>query len=177
MKIPWLLLCLLFAMGVVLVIAICAPDNEKPQIFTHPKYKTMLQSTDGITRYSNIIWPGFAFGILQFCFFTALYAFSVNKQGRLKIFKTPLITSLLLNVLIFSSMLYTYWIHAGDGAWPLLGSFPLPTAIMFYGIWPGQVIFTIIYVCYFDKAIFTKDDQKKFKALVESHRQIEGGEN
>jgi hypothetical protein len=176
-KLVWLLLGLLLAICAALVVAICEPDSRKTHTFTHPRYETMLQSADGIARYSKIIWPGFTFGILQFCFFTVLYAFSVNKQGRLKTFKIPLLAGLALNVLIFSTMVYTYWMNAGDGAWPLFGSFPLPTAIMFYGIWPGQVIFTVVYVCYFDKAIFTKEDQEKFEALLKSHRQIGEKEN
>ena len=131
----------------------------------------------GIERHSRVMWLGVLFGILQYFFFVGLIALSLNKQGRLSVFKKPLLVGLFLNIAVFCLMMVAYQIYACNGSGPLVGSFPWPTALMLYGVWPIQVIFVVIYVWYFNRAIFTQDDLEKFQAIVRSHRQQVEEEN
>lgn len=170
-KIAWLLLGLLLATCVVVAIALWTPETDATKGFVHPDYATMQRGGDGVERHGRILWPGWAFGVLQFCFFAGLIALSVNKQGRIKIFAKPILTGLLLNILVFCLMMFAYWNYACKGTGLLVGSFPVPTALMLYGVWPIQIIFVIIYVWYFNRAIFTEDDLEKFQAIVRSRRE------
>jgi hypothetical protein len=63
-----------------------------------------------------------------------------------------------------------YWTFTRSGSGQLFGGFPLPTALMFYALWPMQLFFVVIYVIYYDKAIFTSDDNDTFQALLRGHR-------
>ena len=176
-KLTWLLLVILLLLCAVIVSLFCIGRVPGGLSFKHPDHTDMLQGRSGIETQSHIKWLGWAFGILQFCFFTCLIALCLNKQGRLKVFKTPLLVGMFLCITAFSFMMAAYWVYAGDGAGSLFGSFPLPTALMLYALWPMQILFVIIYVWYFDKGIFTTEDEEKFQALVKSRREHTEGVN
>lgn len=177
MKIAWLLLGLLLAICLVIVITLLIPETADKQAFAHPEYPTMLQSPEGMQRHGGILWLGWFFGVLQFCFVVCLILMSLNKQGRLSIFKTPIITGLILVIAAFSLMMIAYSKYIQGAARFFIGSFPLPTALMVYGFWPIQIIFVIIYVWYFDRGIFTAEDEERFQALVKSYREQMEEEN
>ena len=170
-KLAWLLFGLLLTICLVIAIIIWTPETPGGQAFAHPDHPAMLQGPDGMERHGRIIWLGWIFGILQFCFITCLIGLCLDKQGRLKIFKTPLLICMFLCITAFVSMMAAYIGFAREGSGPLFGSFPLPTALMLYALWPMQILFVIIYVIYYDKAIFTAEDDEKFQALVRSRRE------
>lgn len=176
-KIAWLLLGLLLGICIVVAITLWIPETPASKAFAHPDYATMQRGGDGVKRHGRILWLGWAFGVLQFCFFAGLIALSVNKQRRIKIFAKPILTGLFLNILVFCLMMFAYWNYARQGTGPFFGSFPLPTALMLYGVWPIQLIFVVIYVWYFNRAIFTEDDLEKFQAIVRSRREQVEEEN
>ena len=176
-KLAWLLLVLLLATCILLTITVSILPKPKGFDFTHPDHPAMLRAPDGAERHGPILWLGLTFAVLQFCIFTSLIALSLNKQSRLRTFKKPLFLALLLNVGIFILMTFAYLIYARNGTGPLIASFPWPTALMLYGVWPIQIIFVIIYVRYYDKGIFTHEDQQKFQALLRSRREHTEGAN
>ena len=58
-------------------------------------------------------------------------------------------------------------------ATPLIGSFPLPTAIMLYGLWAMPLVFVVLYVVKFDRWIVTEEDMTRFREIVESRRRTD----
>ncbi len=176
-KLAWLILGLLLATCLLIGIILSIPERPEGYNNTHPDYPTMQRGPDGMERHGHVIWLGLSFAVLQFCIFTCLIALSLSKQDRLSTFKKPLLAGLLLNVGIFSLIIIAYLIYARDGTGPLVGSFPKPTALMLYGLGPIQIVFALIYICYFDRAIFTTEDLEKFQQLVKAHRQHIEGEN
>ena len=177
MKLSWFILVLLIAMCVVLAITLSIPEKPQGYDFTHPDFTSMQRGPDGMERNGPVLWLGLSFAILQFCIFASLIALSLNKQGRLSKFKKPLLVGLFLNIAVFSSIIIAYLIYARDGTETLIGSFPWPTALMLYGLGPIQIVFAIIYIWYFDRAIFTAEDLEKFQQLVNARRQHMEGEN
>ena len=131
----------------------------------------MQRGPEGIERHGAIIWAGLSFAIFQVCFFVGLIALSLNKQGRLGTFKKPLFLGLFLLVCTFCLIMFTYLIYARAGTGPLIGSFPRPTAVMLYVLWPVQIIFAIIYIYYFDRALFTAEDLERFQHLGKARKQ------
>ncbi len=170
-KLAWLVFGMLLVLCAIIIVLFCI--GEVPGLLSteHPDHASMQQGRDGIETQSHIKWLGLAFGILQLCFATCLIGLCLNKQGRLKIFKTPLVICMLLCIAAFVSMMAAYIGYARQGSGPLFGSFPLPTALMLYALWPMPVFFTIVYVMYYDKAIFTAEDDEKFQALVKSRHE------
>ena len=90
--------------------------------------------------------------------------------------KKPILIGLCLNILVFCLLMLAYWAYARTGSGPLAGSFPRPTAIMLYGLWPIQAVFVVIYVWAFDRWIFTAEDQEKFQQIVKARQQRMEGE-
>ena len=177
MKLSWLIFGILLVLCAIIVALFCIGQVPGGLSFKHPEYVDILQGRSGTETQSHIKWLGWAFGMLQFCFFTSLLALCLNKQGRLKILKKPLLTGMILCMTAFCLMTAAYWIFARQGGGSLFGSFPLPTALMLYALWPMQILFVIIYVTYYDKAVFTAKDNEKFQALVRSHRENTEGVN
>jgi len=136
----------------------------------HPVNPDMLQGRPGIETQSHIKWLGYAFGIIQFFFFAALILFCLDKQGRLKKLQSPLLLATALCITALALTMAAYWAFARDGAGQLFGGFPLPTALMLYALWPMQLFFVMIYVIYYDKAIFTPEDNDTFQAILSSGR-------
>jgi magnesium-transporting ATPase (P-type) len=176
-KLAWLLLVLLSSTCILIGVILSIPERPEGYDYTHPDYATMQRGPDGMERHGPVIWLGLSFAVLQFCIFTCLIALSLNKQGRLRKFKKPLLAGLLLNVGVFSLIIIAYMIYARDGTGVLIGSFPRPTAVMLYGLGPVQIVFAIIYILYFDRAIFTTEDLEKFQQLVKERRQQMEGED
>jgi hypothetical protein len=137
----------------------------------------MHRGPDGMEKHGGVIWLGLSLAFLLFCIFVSLIALSLNKQGRLKKFKKALLAGLVLNVVVFSLIVILYLTYARDGTGVLIGSFPRPTAVMLYGLGPVQIVFAVIYILYFDRAIFTAEDEEKFQQLVKARRQQTEGEN
>lgn len=176
-KLAWLILGLLLATCILIGVILSIPERPEGYDYTHPDYVTMQRGPDSMERHGGVIWLGLSFAVLQFCIFTCLIALSLNKQGRLRKFKKPLLAGLLLNVGVFSLIIISYLTYARDGTGGLVGSFPQPTALMLYGLGPIQIVFAIIYILYFDRAIFTTEDLKQFQQLVKERRQQMEGEN
>lgn len=170
-KLAWLVFGLLLVLCAIIIALFCIGEVPGSLSIEHPDHANMQQGRPGIETQSHIKWLALFFGILQFCLAAGLIALCLNKKGSLKTFKTPLLICTFLCITVFSLMVAAYWVYIQKGSGPLFGSFPLPTALMLYGVWPITTLFVFIYVMYYDKAIFTKEDNEKFQALVKSRRE------
>jgi hypothetical protein len=171
MKLSWIVLGLLLVLCAILAALFIIGEAPVKLNAPHPDYPDMLQGNPGIESQSHIKWLGYALAITQFCFIAALILFSLNKQGRLKKLKTPLLIATALCITAFCLIMAAYWAFARQGSGDLFGGFPLPTALMLYALWPMQILFVIIYVMYYDKAIFTPEDADKFQAILNSQNE------
>ena len=176
-KLAWFLLVLLLSTCILVGIILSIPERPAGYNYTHPDYATMQRGPDGMEKHGGVIWLGLSLAVLLFCIFVSLIALSLNKQGRLKKFKKALLAGLVLNTAIFSLIVISYLTYAREGTGAFIGSFPRPTAVMLYGLGPVQIVFAVIYILYFDRAIFTAEDEEKFQQLVKAHREQTEGEN
>ena len=176
-KLAWFLLLLLLSTCMLVGVILSIPEKPEGYNYTNPDYATMQRGPDGIEKHGGVIWLGLILAVLLFSIFVSLIALSLNKQGRLKKFKKALIAGLVLNVAVFSLIVVLYLAYVREGTSVLIGSFPVPTAVMLYGLGPVQIVFAIIYILYFDRAIFTAEDEEKFQQLVKAHRQQTEGKN
>ncbi len=170
-KLAWLVFGMLLVLCAIIIVLFCIGEAPGSLSIEHPDHPSMQQGRPGTETQSHVKWLGWFFGVLQLCFAACLIGLCLNKQGRLKTFKTPLLICTLLCIAAFVSMMAAYIGYARQGSGPLFGSFPLPTALMLYALWPMPFLFTFIYVKYYDKAIFTAEDDEKFQALVKSRHE------
>ena len=170
MKFSWFVLGTLLTLCAILAALFIIGEAPGGLNIPHPEYPDMLQGRPGVETQSHIKWLGYAFGIIQFFFFAALILFCLDKQGRLKKLKTPVLFAAGLCITALTLTMAAYWTFAREGSGQLFGGFPLPTALMLYALWPMQLFFVVIYVVYYDKAIFTPEDNDTFQALLRAHR-------
>lgn len=163
---PALLFALALAIAVVVAVAIWSGSDAPPQATAHPDHPTLLRAADGALRVAPVAGLGAAFGALQIAFFGACFALGVRRRGRLGPIARPLWIGLLLYEAGFALLLWAYWRFLADPTAPLLGSFPLPTAVMLYALWPLPVFFCWIYLRHFDGWLVDEAEIERVLALA-----------
>ena len=140
----------------------------------HAKFSTMKIGGSGETRHSRILWLGWAFGLVQICFFVGLLALSSKRQERSQSILRPLGAGLLLYAGVFTVLILSYRHFMGGDSLDLVMGLPRPTAWMIYGLWTAPVWFLILYIKTFKRSIWTGDDQKRFEQIIEAKRHENG---
>ncbi len=160
---------LLLAMCVIVGWITFSGTSAPLQVTKHARFPdTMLQGMPGVERQSGVRWWGLAFGVLEIAFFVGCLMISLRPlQGRMRIF----ILLGVLHVAAFVMMFVAdYYYSIGELRTLVLG-FPLPTALMLYGVGGVPLVFILLYVFWFDRLILTSDDMAKLDRLVQQQRQ------
>jgi hypothetical protein len=166
MRLPWLLCGLAFALAAVVAAAVWSGVGAAPQSVPHPDYPSLLRAADGAARIAPVAALGAVFGGLQIAFFGACFALGMRRGGSLGPVARPLWIGLLLYEGGFGGLLYGYWRYLGDPSLPLVGSFPLPTAVLLYVLWPLPLFFAWIYLRHFDDWVVDEAEVERVLALA-----------
>jgi len=176
MKIAWALAGLLVGMCLILLAVALTPEIADGHGRAHPTYKTMLQGGDGAERHARTLWLGGAFGALQIAFFVGLVAFGGRRSDRLGRLTVPVLVVGGLYVATFVAMVFAYRAYAEGRVEGLVLSFPLPTALMLYGLWLVPLLLMIVYIALFDGWIYTPDDEARFRQILAARAERREGE-
>ena len=76
-----------------------------------------------------------------------------------------------LFVLLFTLLILSDAAYARGESERLVLSFPLPTALMLYGVYGIPVLFMVIYTVKFDSWILTPEDIERYHKLVKEKRE------
>lgn len=167
MKLPWILFGLLIAMCCVVATVIFFVDEPADAAGSgHPVFDTMNIGGDGAARSEGVLVYGWAFGMLQICFFVACLAFGASKKEEVGALKIPFLAGTAIYLLVYTLMVRSYHAYMLEDTHVLFLSFPRPTAWMLYGIWVFPAVFIFLYMFKFDRAIFTDDDLQRFEEIV-----------
>ncbi|MEO8269366.1 MAG: hypothetical protein ABI557_06580 [Aureliella sp.] len=144
-------------------------EDAPRQATLHAKFPgTMLQGTPGVERQIGVRWWGFAFGVLEIVFFVGCLMISLRPvKGRMRIFVSLGVLHVAAFVLMFIA---DYYYSVGELRLLILG-FPLPTALMIYGVGGVPLAFILLYAFCFDRLILTSDDLAKMDRIVREQRQ------
>ncbi len=170
MKLAWILLGLLLAMWIVVGVAIWMGESEVGHGFKHPQVAAMDRGGSGLQRHEHVLVWGWLCGLLEISVFVACLMLGSRRGRRLG----PIVWPLVIGGAIFGGMFtlliaaYRNYLYASDPVF--LGPFPLPTALMIFGMWGVPLLFVILYVVAFDRWIFTLDDALKFQELVAARK-------
>jgi hypothetical protein len=166
-RIALALLVVMICVAAVLIAAATTPPHPAATGTAHPSFATMLHGGPGHARVEGIFVLGWAFGACQLLCFALCFALGLRRAGGLGRLRMPLLVGAVLHQLCWLWLLESYVTYSADPApqTTVLG-FPPPTAIMLYVLWPFPAYFVALYVFYFDRFIFTADDQRRFDELV-----------
>jgi hypothetical protein len=171
-KLTPLILCgLLIAMCVVIGLVLISPEVESNHGVTHPEFdQSMLHGGSGAERHQYVRWLGLAFGLLQVAFFVGCLLLGMReRKGRVGVF----VCFGVIYAIAFTLMVvFDHSYAAGETRQIVLG-FPLPTAIMVYGVGGAPLAFVLIYMLRFDRWILTPQDMERFERLVQEKRGAE----
>ena len=167
-RLPTLLFALALAIGAVIAVAVWGSGDPVPQSVAHPEHPTLLRATDGAERVAPVAALGVAFAALQVLFFGGCFALGLRRRGSLGPIAKPLGLGLALYGAVFALLLLAYRSFLADPAASLVLSFPRPTAVMLYGLWPVPLVFAWIYLRHFDDWVMDEEEVERVLAAAAS---------
>jgi len=167
------LLAVVLGVAAILFAAALLPSHPAATGAPHPTFETMAHGGPGETRTGVLLLAGWAYGAASLLFFALCFAFGLRKPGGLGPVRTPLIAGVVLHQLVWLALVLAYASYAGDPAPRIVLGFPIPTAVMLYGLWPFPVYFVLLYLYFFDRFVFTADDQRRVDELVARFAPVE----
>jgi len=176
MRIPQLLLGLVLASALLLAAAAWLPAAPGTGAGPHPEHPTLLVADGAAAHAPGVLALGWAFGAVQIAFFGACFALGMRRAEGLGPLRRPLWIGLVLYELLWSAVVLAYAGFARDPGGALWGGFPLPTALMLFGLWPFPVWFAVLYLRHFDRWVLDDADLERFRARVAAlERERDGG--
>lgn len=165
---------LLVGICVVVAFVVLGLEVDSSHGVTHDQFpQSMLQGGSGVERHRDVRWLGLAFGLLQISLFVGCLLLGLRQlKGRVGVFAA----CGAVYALAFTLMVVADHFYATGQARQIVLGFPLPTALMVYGVGGAPLAFVLIYVLQFDRWILTPDDLERFEQLVQEKRRGEGAE-
>ena len=140
----------------------------------HPEFHTMQQGGSGVERHQRVVWLGLTFGILQILFYVWCLLLGLREPGK---HKWAFILGGILYAGTFSLVVVADQAYIRADMPHLWLSFPVPTAIMLYGVWTVPVLFLVLYVVNFDRWVLTSEDLQKFREFLAAKRRPDNSDN
>jgi len=171
--VPVILMCCLVGMCLVIMSLFCISDPSAGRSPAHAEFSdTMYQSSLGTDRHTQVRWVGLAFALAQAIFFVVVLLLGTKQRG-------PLVVLFGLGGLAYAAafialVLAESTYAQGDVQSIVLG-FPLPTAIMVYGVGGVPIFFSALYVLQFDRWVMRPEDLERVTKLAAERRQAEAG--
>ena len=159
MKPYLILLSLLMITALTLAVSLTRPVPEAAKGAPHPEHVEMNQGGEA-QRHEGRLLLGWIYGMAQIGIFIVAIRISIPKDrpGR-----WWLMVGSVLYLAVFSGMMYAY---AQDKAGaPFVLGFPLPTALLVFGMWPASALFVVLYSTHFRKWVYSEADARRFEEI------------
>ena len=170
---------LLFAAWLVVFVVFMTPQSPAGYAIPHARIPEMDQGGPGLERHREVFVSGWVFGSIQIAGFVSLLAWvilpadgkSSAGQPRFSLREGAFFLGWVVFESVFSMMCWTYYRSVTE-AEPLafLGSFPMATGLLIYGMWLTPGIFIVLYVVFFDRWIISPKKLESFHQLVATAR-------
>ena len=160
---------LVFMLGLsALILSIPEPINSHGM--AHHAVDGMRQVGDIRQQTDPVFGTGYLLGILIYLVISVLVYLGVQpakRDGKLVLAHTAA-TLTVLGVWSLLMYLFRQYLLTGDPM--IVFGFPLPTLVMLLGVWIAPMSFSLIYILGFRRWVFTPEDEKTFRELLESKR-------
>ena len=160
---------LVFMLGLsALILGIPEPINGHGM--AHHAVDGMRQVGDIRQQSDPVFGAGYLLGILIYLVISVLVYLGVQpaKRDRKLVMAHTAATLLVLGMWSLLMYLFRQYLLTGDPM--IVFGFPLPTLVMLLGVWIAPMSFSLIYILGFRRWVFTQEDEKAFRELLESKR-------
>ena len=157
---PYLtLLGLLVITALTLAVSLTRPVPEAATGAPHPEHVEMKQGGEP-GRHDGRLLLGWIYGMAQIGLFMVAIGISIpkNRPGR-----WWLTVGSVLYLAVFSALMLSYAQDKADA--PFVLGFPLPTAVLVFGMWPASALFVVLYSTHFRKWVYSEADAKRFEEI------------
>lgn len=155
---------LILGILITLAIGLLVDPSEAASGVVHPDFGTMSQGGDA-GRHEGRLVGGWLYGSLQIGLFVFLIGLCVP-SGRPR--RWLIGASGCLYLAVYLGLILSYGKGVEDA--PFILGFPLPTALLVFGMWPVSAVFAILYATQYAKWIYTPEDAKRFQAIKERYQ-------
>jgi hypothetical protein len=161
-----LLVALWLVLGATLLTAPVGLDHG----FKHPEFKEMDRGGPVGERRAKLLTQAWLFGSLQLAVFVACLLMGARRRGWTKGIQLALLAGLLPYAAAFTLIIAAYGRFVDDVPVPFAGPFPVPTALVLFGMTSIPLYFVLLYVVMFDRWIFSRSDLQQFRDVVAADR-------
>lgn len=151
-----------------LILSIPEPINSHGM--AHDAVDGMRQVGDIRQQTDPVFGAGYLLGILIYLVISVLVYLGVQpakRDGKLVLAHTAATLTVLA---VWSLLMYLFRQYLLTGDPMIVFGFPLPTLVMLLGVWIAPMSFSLIYILGFRRWVFTPEDEKTFRELLESKR-------
>ncbi len=131
----------------------------------HDAYPTIKQGVEQTRHHQgSLTIIGWINGTAQTILFTVIMILGLknNSESRNHWMKIIVVAGVIYAV-IYSALMYSYFDGDLETKWPL--GLTRSAFLMIFGMWASAFLFTVFYVVFFKKWIYSDEDAKKFEEL------------
>ncbi|MEM1120427.1 MAG: hypothetical protein AAGJ18_08240 [Bacteroidota bacterium] len=156
----------LFALLIIALWTSDIPQNATGMVDTD--YKTLLRSGETVATTTTTKWLAYFFGMgIIGIFGFVLFIGGSKRQTRLKKKMYRVVgIGLALIILVYNAMVNSWWDYTVTNSMDYFMGLPKPTAWMLFGLLPIPFFISFFYITQFEKWIYTKEDEEKFKEIM-----------
>ena len=148
------------------------PDAHVSKVAPHPDYPSMLQST---SQYNAAgAWLAVAVGLLMISVMILTMMVGMHRPNHKSKFVSVLLRIAIVYALVWVCIKLTNDAYMAGNSELIIGGFPLPTALLMYGMGIFPLVMLPFYYKYFDRDVYSDADQEKFEAILKQY--APGGE-
>lgn len=170
-----LLLGLLISMLGLVIWSFFVPGSMDGTAEAHKEITGMLQSKGNAVDNPLMVLIGSLLGILAVSVIGINVWVGVLKGGQENTLGRWMLRAFGIYVLIFGAISWTYLGFIEDPiTTQFIGAFPIPSAIMIYGVWFFPLVFVGLYTFMFKTHVLTHKDVQTFRDMVQQSGEAEG---
>jgi hypothetical protein len=164
-----LILALTSALLLVVLIAMVRPGSAEAAAGAHPLFSSLFTSSQRLEGHTGHVILGAIASAVMVAVMTMMVVLGMRRPGKPHAVTRWIIAGFAIYGLILVALVGAYRAYAG-GTTVMVGGFPLPTALLVYGVWLFPWFFVLLFVITFDRSVFSDTDQEAFDALVRRER-------
>ena len=157
-------------MGLILVAISLIEPTPNAGGLPHPVFPGMVIGGDGSARLADISILAFLFQSLLLLLIVLLSILGVNEERRSPKFMGYMAACFVFMLFIWWQMYSSHQHFLETGETGYFFGFPTATAWQVYGTWLCAIPLIVLYSVGFRQFVYSKEDEKKFQALLEESR-------
>lgn len=149
------------------------PQASNPTAAPHPTHASLLKSQGPYPPFAS--WVGVVFGLLLIAMMVLTMIVGLFREGKPSRLTTWILRFFAVYALVWVGIKFVDDAYVSGSAMPFFGGFPLPTAMLVYGMGIIALVLIPFYYRFFTSDVHSDADQQRFEALLAENKKA-GGE-